>query len=76
MMSSESYPVMVNSCAGVCCLNVFDKGNMLQFGKDDQYQSLHSDRHNLKQTSTQKENHENTISNSEERIKKTRIDPT
>lgn len=51
MMLSESHPVMVNSSAGVCCLNVFNKGNMLQFGKDDEYQSLHSDRHNLKHTS-------------------------
>lgn len=47
-MLSESYPVVVNSRAGVCCLNVFDEGNMLQFGKDNEYQSLHSDRHDLK----------------------------
>lgn len=40
---SEAHPVTENPCACVSCPNVSDEGDVLQFGKDKQQQTLHSD---------------------------------
>lgn len=33
---------MENPCACVCCLNVSDERDVLQFGEDEQQETLHS----------------------------------
>lgn len=40
---SEAHPVTENPRASVCCPNVSDEGDVLQFGEDKQQQTLHSD---------------------------------
>ncbi len=48
-----SYPVTENACARVCGLDVSDEGDVLQFGEEEQQQTLHPDGRHLKHTHTQ-----------------------
>lgn len=39
-----SHPVTQNACACVCGLDVSDEGDVVQFGEEEQQQTLHSNR--------------------------------